>query len=109
MLGPVTPALSTLIRNRLLDRRERLSATIELFLTNTNMQRLLAEGDAALNRLTTSRYGICETCNERIEDRQLLGDPLRRHCISHLAPEEHDKVLRDREFLRDRELLLPTM
>src|SRR5258708_4928816 len=94
----VTPGLERLIRAKLLDGRKRLSATIELVPNNTNVRQLLGEVDAALDRLPTNGYGLCETCSDRSDRRQLLIDPLCRHCFSHLASEERVKILRDREF-----------
>jgi len=79
---------SSHLRSGLLDRREKLAATIELVPNNRNLQQLLEEVDAALERLKAGRYGICEICDERIEGNQLQVDPLRRHCPSHLAPME---------------------
>ena len=79
---------SSHLRSGLLDRREKLAATIELVPNNRNLQQLLEEVDAALDRLKAGRYGICEICNEQIEGNQLQVDPLRRHCPSHLAPME---------------------
>lgn len=98
MVGPVTPVLLGLLRRRLLGRRQLLSATIELVPNNTNARQLLDEVDAAPDRLRSGHYGTCETCNERISERQLLADPLRRHCNLHLPPDEHQKVLCERDF-----------
>lgn len=87
--------LQDVLRTRLLDRRERLAATIELAPNSQNFRQLLEEVDAALDRLTTGRYGICETCNEPIEQVRLRVDPLLRYCTTHVSPEEQVKVLRD--------------
>ena len=97
----VTPGLSALIRGRLLDRRTRLAATIEQVPNNTDLQQLLVEVDAALDRLKTGRYGLCETCNEPIEKDRVQVDPLVRYCMSHFAPGEQVKVVRDRDLARD--------
>lgn len=89
------PGLLAVLRHGLLDRRKRLIATILLVPNGPNIQQLLQEVDAALDRLTTGGYGLCETCNEPIEKDRLKVDPLLRYCTAHFAPEEQLKFVRD--------------
>lgn len=49
---------------------------------------LLAEVDAALERLNAGTYGICESCHDPIEKDRLLADPLVRFCLDHLSDRE---------------------
>jgi len=93
-----TPDVSAEFRTLLLDRRNWLGSTIELAPNNTDFQKLLVEVDTALQRLATGRYGFCKVCNDQIEIPELLADPLRQYCFSHLAPAEQFKVLRDKGF-----------
>lgn len=72
------------IRATLLDRRGWLATMIEQYPTNTYLQGLLVEIDAALVRLTTEDYGACEVCKEPIEEDHLVADPLRKRCTVHL-------------------------
>ena len=94
-------------RYRLLDRREMLAATIELLPNDTNLKQLLVELDAALDRVTSGRYGICEICNEPIENHLLEVDPLLRFCFSHLAPTEQTTFSQDQDFARRFSVSLP--
>jgi sigma-B regulation protein RsbU (phosphoserine phosphatase) len=59
------------------------------------LQELLGEVDAALGRMETGAYGLCETCREPIEDDRLLADPLCRNCLDHLSAEEQRRLERD--------------
>jgi serine phosphatase RsbU (regulator of sigma subunit)/RNA polymerase-binding transcription factor DksA len=95
------------IHTRLLDRREKLAATIELLPNNTNLKQLLVELDAALDRATSGRYGICKICNEPIENHLLEVDPLLRFCFSHLEPREQTTLSQDQDFARQFAVSLP--
>ena len=91
---------ATFHRYILLDRREKLAATIELVPNNANLKQLLVELDAALDRVTSGRYGVCEICNEPIENYLLEVDPLLRFCFSHLAPRQQTTFSQDQDFVR---------
>jgi DnaK suppressor protein len=45
-------------------------------------RRRLGEVEAALDRLSTGRYGICETCQGPIASRRLFALPWARRCIA---------------------------
>ena len=47
---------------------------------------LLVDVDAALERLDSGAYGLCESCHEPIEKERLEVDPLCRVCLDHLPP-----------------------
>jgi phosphoserine phosphatase RsbU/P len=49
---------------------------------------LLAEIDAALQRIDAGSYGLCETCHDPIEPEELERNPLVRFCLDHLTPKE---------------------
>jgi sigma-B regulation protein RsbU (phosphoserine phosphatase) len=74
-----------LLRVQLSDRREQLQSAIQLRPGSGDIVRLLQEVEAALNRLETGSYGICELCHEPVEDLHLRMDPLARVCLSHLS------------------------
>jgi sigma-B regulation protein RsbU (phosphoserine phosphatase) len=103
MISPPTDQF----RTGLLERRERLATTIVQAPNNTDLQHLLLEVDRALDRLNTGRYGICEVCNEQIDEDRLQVDPLLRSCPSHLASEEQVEILWDRDFARQFSSLVP--
>jgi len=81
-------------RPDLLDRREKLLAFSRTRPGDDSLSRLLSEVDAALDRLETGTYGLCETCHDPIEPERLAADPLARFCLGDMTPEEQ-KALED--------------
>jgi phosphoserine phosphatase RsbU/P len=81
------------VRNALLERREPLVTSINLAPSNTKLAELLKQVDAALYRISSGTYGVCEICKQPIEDDRLHVDPLVRSCASHLGPEELVRVM----------------
>ncbi len=55
-------------RPQLLERRARLQA-VSSSVTPEYLQDLLAEIDAALERMDSGSYGMCESCHDTIETR----------------------------------------
>jgi sigma-B regulation protein RsbU (phosphoserine phosphatase) len=49
---------------------------------------LLEEVDAALEKIQKGSYGLCEVCNESIEEDRLEVDPLLKNCLPHLTEAE---------------------
>jgi sigma-B regulation protein RsbU (phosphoserine phosphatase) len=87
--------LASAFRDQLLDRRQRLYRVRDQTPLNENLQYLLQEVDAALERMEHGTYGICETCHETIETKRLAVDPLIRNCIDHLSAAEQRALERD--------------
>jgi sigma-B regulation protein RsbU (phosphoserine phosphatase) len=56
---------------------------------------LLREIDAALERIESGAFGICETCRDNIESDRLVANPLCRNCLDHLSPDEQRALERD--------------
>ncbi len=95
-MASTTPtSVPDVIREELLGRRERLAAAVEQVPNGGRFRALLEEVDAALERLSTGAYGICETCDEAIEPERLAVDPLLRFCLGHLTPEEQRRLEED--------------
>jgi sigma-B regulation protein RsbU (phosphoserine phosphatase) len=95
-------------QKQLATRRERLEAATARNGANTDLDRLVAEVDAALARLDTGTFGICESCHEAVEADRLICDPLTRFCIDHLTPEEARRLEADLEMAgRIQRALLP--
>jgi sigma-B regulation protein RsbU (phosphoserine phosphatase) len=95
------------VRDELLTRRARLEAvrTAGAAFSVTN---LIAEVDAALDRLTAGTYGLCQTCHDPIEAERLIADPLTTFCLDHLTQQERLHLERDMELARDiQRALLP--
>lgn len=82
-------AVEPLLREQLIDRRHKLEAAANGFTEATEVLRLLAEVDSALNRMEMGTYGLCDVCHDPVETERLIANPLARLCIDHLsAPEQ---------------------
>jgi sigma-B regulation protein RsbU (phosphoserine phosphatase) len=75
------------VRPQLEDRRRRLEAAAG-HVSTPNLTDLLAEVDAALQRIDEGMYGRCEVCQDPIEPERLIADPLIRFCLDHLSEPE---------------------
>ena len=75
------------MRPQIEERRRRLEA-VAARVPSPSIEGLLAEVDAALQRLERGEYGLCETCHDPIEPERLRADPLTRFCIDHLSEPE---------------------
>lgn len=92
-------ASTEVLRGQLIDRKRRLEplagadAAPEIAL-------LLAEVDAALERMDDGSYGHCEGCREAIEPERLRADPLARLCLDCLSPDQRRALEYDLELAR---------
>lgn len=82
-----SPSLIHELRPRILERRERLQAAART-VSADYVQDLLAEVDAALQKIEGGAYGLCETCGDPIEKDRLERNPLERFCLDHLTVAE---------------------
>jgi sigma-B regulation protein RsbU (phosphoserine phosphatase) len=80
------------LRPKIIERRERLRAAARS-VSADYVNDLLAEIDAALQKIDSGSYGLCETCHDPIEADRLERNPLEQFCLDHLTPKE----LRDHE------------
>lgn len=71
------------MRPKVLERRARLQAAVSS-VSPEYVNHLLAEIDAALQKMDDGSYGLCETCNDAIEADRLERNPLARFCLDHL-------------------------
>jgi sigma-B regulation protein RsbU (phosphoserine phosphatase) len=83
------------LREKLLDRRQKLQAAVPLSPDNTPLIRLLHEVDLALESMNMGSYGLCENCHDPIEEDRLLRNPLLRTCLDHLTPLEQYTLEQD--------------
>jgi sigma-B regulation protein RsbU (phosphoserine phosphatase) len=98
----------TIVRRQLVDRRQRLQGVLDQSPDVAQFGRLLEEVDAALARLDTGTYGLCEVCHDTIEQDRLLADPLVRVCLDHLSDEEQRALEQDLQLAaRIQRALLP--
>jgi phosphoserine phosphatase RsbU/P len=80
--------LDLVMREQLMDRRERVEKAISSAGPNPQLTALLREVDAALERFESGTYGICEVCHDTVEAARLIANPLERFCIDHLSATE---------------------
>lgn len=91
-------AIEPLIREQLLDRRQKLEVAAIGYSNDEELTRLLREVDSALKRMDDGTYGICDYCHEPVETERLIADPLTRLCIDHLSPNEQRALEDDLEL-----------
>lgn len=93
---------------QLRERRQRLAEVARTRPQDEGLSRLLGEVDAALGRLESGSYGLCETCHEAIEPEHLECDPISRFCLEHLSAPERRALEEDMESAaRIQRALLP--
>jgi len=96
------------IRSQLTSRRRSLEQAALFSTDSSYISSLLQEVDAALLRLDSGTYGICEVCHEAIESERLAADPLIRYCIDYLTPSQQRALEQDLELAaRIQSALLP--
>lgn len=83
------------LRRQLEERKRRLETVVALLHDDANVENLLREVDAALDRFAAGTYGLCESCDGTVECERLLADPLIRYCLDHLTPHEQASLQRD--------------
>lgn len=83
------------LRSELVARQQRLQAALAVAPAETELTRLLAEVDAALDRMNAGNFGLCEVCHDPIEPERLFADPLVRYCLDHLSPGERTALQQD--------------
>src|ERR671925_501184 len=86
------------LREQLLDRRERMETAAGAFRQAPELTRLLAEVDAALQRMDRGTYGQCDVCHDLLERDRLLADPLTRFCLGCLTPGQQRALEEDLEL-----------
>ena len=87
------------IQSQLRDRREKIEGALSSGgETDAELSRLLEEVDAALTRLNTATFGLCDVCHDPIEADRLMTDPLIRVCLDHLSPREQRALEQDLEL-----------
>ena len=87
-----TPQLN--LRSDLLDWRNRLESAIGQFEESSHLAPLLSEVDMALHRMEAGSAGLCEACEEIIED-DAVRDPIARFCLECLNAQEQRALQHD--------------
>jgi len=93
-VGAVGAVAAPALRHQLHERRRRLEGA-RAVRDRRELVELLAEVDAALERLDGGLYGVCTVCRGAVESERLAADPLVHVCLECLTPEqtralEHD-------------------
>jgi sigma-B regulation protein RsbU (phosphoserine phosphatase) len=91
-------AIEPLLREQLIDRRQKLETAAGAFHRPAELTQLLEEVDAALHRMDIGTYGLCEVCHDPVESERLLADPLTRFCLGDLTPREQRALEEDLEL-----------
>ncbi len=91
-------AIEPLLREQLIERRQRLEDAANGFQRPAELTRLLVEVDTALNRMDLGTYGLCEVCHDPVESERLIADPLTRVCLDHLSPRQQRALEDDLEL-----------
>ena len=82
------------LRSDLIDWRKRLESAIDESEESSHLASLLCEVDLALHRIEKGAAGICEVCNEVIED-DAIKDPIARFCLDCLNATEQRALQQD--------------
>ena len=94
--------METIQRSSLLDqlqlRKDKLIRTIRSVPEPSKLVNLLQQVDAALEKAEHGAYGICEICNDPIEEERLLADPLVTVCLGCLSEHQQKALENDLEF-----------
>jgi phosphoserine phosphatase RsbU/P len=107
MAPAATVEMDTMLRDELLDRRERLEKAKTLSF-DPSFSQLLTEVDAALQRFENGTFGLCEVCHDPIEPERLLNDPLMRVCLGDLTEKQRHRLEDDLELAAEiQKALLP--
>jgi phosphoserine phosphatase RsbU/P len=91
-------SVNNILRDQLLDRRQKLAVAVTAVGMNLEIKRLMQEVDSALERMGGGNYGLCEVCHDPIESERLIADPLTRYCLDHLTPEQQQALATDLEL-----------
>lgn len=96
------------LRNELINWRERLEASAKDSADTFELNGLLREVKAAIERLSRPEsYGICQVCHDLIGQAAMSADPLAKTCLSCFTPEQLAELEEDldRAWLIQGELL----
>jgi sigma-B regulation protein RsbU (phosphoserine phosphatase) len=95
------------LRTELVNWRERLETSAKNSADSFQLNGLLREVKAAIERLGQESYGICQVCQDLIGQTAMNADPLARNCLSCFTPAQLAELEQDldRAWLIQGELL----
>jgi sigma-B regulation protein RsbU (phosphoserine phosphatase) len=82
------------LRSDLIDWRKRLETAIDGSQESSHLVPPLSEVDSALHRIEKGSAGVCEICNETIQD-DAVKDPIARFCLDCLNTREQQALQQD--------------
>lgn len=88
------------IRTQLERRRERLAGALSQRELDPDLPLLLGLVDTALAKLDTDAYGRCLVCEEPVDERDLLNNPLLEYCLCNLTPSQQRALEHDLNLAR---------
>jgi sigma-B regulation protein RsbU (phosphoserine phosphatase) len=91
-------AIEPLLREQLIDRRQKLENAARSSIETKEIAQLLTEVDEALRRMESGTYGLCDVCHDPVETGRLLANPLTRLCLDHLSLKEQRALEDDLEL-----------
>jgi len=95
------------LRTELINWRERLEANAKDSADTFQLNSLLREVNAAIERLGQEGYGVCQVCHDLIGQAAMNLDPLGKTCLSCFTPQQLSELEQDldRAWLIQGELL----
>lgn len=93
--APASAEFDAVLREQLLERRDKLQEARPRIGFDPDFTRLLSEVDAALAKFDTGTFGLCEECHDPIEPERLIADPLIKLCLGDLTQKELDRIQND--------------
>jgi sigma-B regulation protein RsbU (phosphoserine phosphatase) len=83
------------LKHQLEDRKVRLEEAMSRVGPEEDLVRLLQQVDAALGRLGSEDYGRCLVCEEHVDDKDLLANPLLPYCLCDLSADQQRALEHD--------------
>ncbi|MGD9589051.1 MAG: SpoIIE family protein phosphatase [Pyrinomonadaceae bacterium] len=93
--------VDSMLRDQLLDRRQRLESARIHDHAQDDLSRLLGEVDAALSRFESGGFGVCVDCKGTVETERLLNDPMAMVCLSCLTEAQRASLEDDLQLAAD--------
>ena len=81
-VGTITDQSIDADPNEVADKLEEYETNFAIV---TSFKKELSDVNAALDRIDTGTYGVCEACKKEIEDDRLNANPAARTCKEHLS------------------------
>jgi len=84
------------LRDELINWQERLEASTKESADGFELNSLLREVKAAIERLgQADSYGVCQVCHDLIGQAAMNADPLAQNCLRCLTPEQLEELQQD--------------